>query len=575
MRYSDSGQSSQITVHIRMVSRILRFRASCGDGPCLFWTSEFCCSSLWALGQLAVRPIWHCCNGSLFQPRLSTVIEWLTDCMTRHPLCRSSNTELPQLPTRVLDLGPPGSSTWPMLFIPNGKRALYTALSHRWGGSANPPLRTTLVNLQNRMKGIDPTTLSKNFQDAIYITRSLTIRYIWIDSLYIVQDDNDDWEQESAKMAAVYEGSHLTIAATAAAHGNVGCLHPFKPSHRFEFHDTVYFMRLVCDENFEALNLDGKSNIAPLSQRGWAFQESLLSRRVLHFGKNQLGWKCVSRHTSEDGVLDLAETDMKLPVRFSGAATPVSLRTFLHMRDHSDRYSAWYRLVEHYSARKFTYSKDKLVALAGVVELFRTMVDDVPLAGLWKNYLHCSLLWEVSTVNKVRQANTIFGIPSWSWAYVDAPVQYAALDDVTSGDIDLLEGILTFSGQELTSRIENARLVVRGHVGDVIVGRRDLSRSSSSMLDPVLGMSSPDISGGGYCHFDFAPYPTGFQLSYLAVSQDRGGNTNILLLTRRNSASADEFSRVGVGKIFRYSAPTESSNYLTQNSTATRVITLI
>ena len=38
--------------------------------------------------------------------------------------------------------------------------------------------------------------------------------YIWIDSLCIVQDDQKDWEVESARMATIFEGSELTIAAT-------------------------------------------------------------------------------------------------------------------------------------------------------------------------------------------------------------------------------------------------------------------------------------------------------------------------------------------------------------------------
>lgn len=46
-------------------------------------------------------------------------------------------------------------------------------------------------------------------------------RYIWIDSLCIVQDDAEDWEREAAKMALIFEAAYLTIAATAATNGTV------------------------------------------------------------------------------------------------------------------------------------------------------------------------------------------------------------------------------------------------------------------------------------------------------------------------------------------------------------------
>jgi hypothetical protein len=50
------------------------------------------------------------------------------------------------------------------------------------------------------------------------------MRYLWIDSLCICQDDSEDWERESANMAAVYSNSYLTIAATNAKNNAVGCL---------------------------------------------------------------------------------------------------------------------------------------------------------------------------------------------------------------------------------------------------------------------------------------------------------------------------------------------------------------
>jgi hypothetical protein len=270
---------------------------------------------------------------------MGTIIEWLTKCMSNHPLCFLSNRELPILPTRVLDLGPPGALSSISLLVTNGQRARYTALSHCWG--AKPPLQTTKATIEALREAIEFTALPKTFQDAIYVTRSLTIRYLWIDSLCIIQDDGFDWERECAKMASVYEGSYLTIAATAAAGGHVGCIHALKPANQFEYKEEVYFLRQVCNEIPDQSVQPCLST--PLEQRGWAFQESLLSRRVLNFGKNQLFWKCASRHTSEDGTVDLFEPEYKVPVRFVNTATPVSLRIFLQELEEAKRHSTWLR----------------------------------------------------------------------------------------------------------------------------------------------------------------------------------------------------------------------------------------
>jgi hypothetical protein len=61
--------------------------------------------------------------------------------------------------------------------------------------------------------------MPKTFQDAINFTRDLNLQLLWIDSLCIIQGDEDDWNQEAAKMASVYRHSWITLAAT----GSNGC----------------------------------------------------------------------------------------------------------------------------------------------------------------------------------------------------------------------------------------------------------------------------------------------------------------------------------------------------------------
>lgn len=75
-----------------------------------------------------------------------------------------------------------------------------------------------------------PTT----FQHAVIITQKLDVRFLWIDSLCIVQDDPSDWEVEASKMASIYSASFLTIAAVSSFNGNGGCIPEYPPSAFFK-----------------------------------------------------------------------------------------------------------------------------------------------------------------------------------------------------------------------------------------------------------------------------------------------------------------------------------------------------
>ena len=66
--------------------------------------------------------------------------------------------------------------------------------------------------------------MSQNLQDAVVVTRLLGLRYLWIDSLCIIQDSKSDWEEEGSKMDQVYKNAYVTLAATSATTSHDGFL---------------------------------------------------------------------------------------------------------------------------------------------------------------------------------------------------------------------------------------------------------------------------------------------------------------------------------------------------------------
>lgn len=100
----------------------------------------------------------------------------------------------------------------------------YVTLSHRWGvPEGRQPKRLTLDTLDEFKHGMRLGDLPRTFQDAIKLAAHMSdVRYIWIDSLCIIQDSQADWLHESAVMQKVYSHSHLNISATFAENSHQG-----------------------------------------------------------------------------------------------------------------------------------------------------------------------------------------------------------------------------------------------------------------------------------------------------------------------------------------------------------------
>ena len=145
-------------------------------------------------------------------------------CREGHEGCRrgllGSDMETdPELPRRVLDVSSP---TEPRLFVTNGARAQFVVLSHRWFGRISQAM-TLRSNIQDFRDGIPLASLPKVFRDAITVTRALGFDYLWIDSLCIIQDSQEDWLSEAEAMGSTFEKAFCTISATGAQDVSQGC----------------------------------------------------------------------------------------------------------------------------------------------------------------------------------------------------------------------------------------------------------------------------------------------------------------------------------------------------------------
>ena len=339
---------------------------------------------------------------------LELLSEWLTICIDRHQDCAQQASPLP---SRVIDVGIGGSLVF--LYIASRESASYTALSHCWGKA--PIARTTEDNYLSRQKGILLADLPQTFCDAIMVTRGLGIRYLWIDSLCIIQDSESDWQSESGNMAAIYSNAYIVIGADRSADCNGGFLDPAsrklsesEPFGTIENRDgsiSTIYARAKDALHEDICDIRGHASI-PLSKRAWTLQEQLLSSRMVHFTDSELIWECGTKLCCECMEIERQKIDY-------GNAR-LKFRNSLLSKDPEARFEIWWRILASYCRRDITYETDLLPALSGIATQMQQHGAGDYLAGIWRDNLPLALLWDGG--GEFSERIIPYRAPTWSWA---------------------------------------------------------------------------------------------------------------------------------------------------------------
>jgi hypothetical protein len=407
---------------------------------------------------------------------LSDARRWLETCQKEHPKpCPGS--EPSELPTRVINVGTNVENDVPRIEYSQSQKGLYVALSHCWGGKID-----TLLTTKTKaafLKALPLESLSANFRDAITTTRQLGIKYLWIDSLCILQDSKEDWENESRKMAAVYRDATLVLFAIAAAASTVGLLKLVRPSTGLpmrvfpttdrERNDEV--MLSACNAPLELESLRSLYSHGPLWSRAWTLQEGILSPRGLYFGNEGVYWKCNAAHEATTGVAygnnvpesDFEELDIIIqdsaPNRL-GAVRNRNMYSYNKPTDDNGRPSEWllseyYMLVSSYTRREITFGSDIFPAFSSLASTLHPNMGGEYVAGGWTADLRRSLLWHGDTsAGFCSHAKTgeEWRAPSWSWASASDPVVFGPYMSSSSWE-DVYERVE--SGNEMDSEIKS------------------------------------------------------------------------------------------------------------------------
>ncbi|OCK95425.1 HET-domain-containing protein [Cenococcum geophilum 1.58] len=274
----------------------------------------------------------------------------------------------------------------------------YVALSYIWGRREFfRTLRGNVASLEQPRAFEKPEYLSKippTIRDAMEVTREIGIRYLWADSLCIVQDDETDEKKEAIKkMDLVYGAAYLVIIAATGDDAYVG-LPGVRPDTRGRsqiIEEIAPGFRLAFKEVYQNYTED-----AVYYKRGWTYQENIFSRRSLVFIGGQVIFRCSGADQWREDIVFEDENGL------SGDQP--------RRNERSGDIGEFEGLFQDFSERVLTYQSDIYNAFAGISRYTTRGLKTNLCHGIPEAYFDWFLLWDPLGPQERRGF-----VPSWSW----------------------------------------------------------------------------------------------------------------------------------------------------------------
>ncbi|OAG06735.1 HET-domain-containing protein [Paraphaeosphaeria sporulosa] len=396
----------------------------------------------------AARPVF-----ASFNPLLAKI--WLAKCGAQHAACKPDHSsENFNFPFRLIDV-----QEGRLVEAPPDVR--YIALSYVWGGVKQVMLKRSNKQFLEQPGSLTPEGLAeaegeyasvkeevesegsvvpRTIREAIRLCQLINERYLWVDSLCIIQDDeiqmatgawtNADKLAQIPKMDVIYGASALTVIAACGSDSNAG-LHGIHPSNA----RAAQTMGKIGDQFFVSIQNDPMAAFwrSTWVNRAWTFQEFLLSRRHLIFLPEQVVFHCRTLAWCEDHPLEYIDdgvthlgssaptwtrtaelSPLILPVRSVWAADVFFPRIFIEKF-----YANW---LQDFLQRRLTVPSDHLSAFEGALSASKNLLGTFHY-GLPVGYFCETLNWKVgqgrdgwnnkSPYRGLTQRRS--GFPSWSW----------------------------------------------------------------------------------------------------------------------------------------------------------------
>lgn len=414
----------------------------------------------------------------------------------------------------------------------------FVALSYMWHtispANATEQLKRANLHSLEAVNGLRDISLPDVIADTIALCRALGERYLWVDRLCIVQDDEVSKHGQIRAMDLVYSSAKLTIMAALNKHktsvGLSGC--PKLPGcpGRPRLSSAMDIWQPYDEEYRSIHQLYESADASAWNQRTWTFQERYLSRCRLFITESQVIIQChYGLHSAfehlaldsqryngwtkrtEDKAADTFPTGLTLkPIevaqvqvqrfnKFSGRGTFQGQGDNINVKNPDGmNFVDWQAIMLLYTPRQLSFRSDILNAFAGISNVFARGYKTRMLFGLPEKYFHLALLWHTSPYRNLAdwEAESAANYaPSWSWASTQCLKIYSSWID-TNLDLDLIhfyyyESASTDLAQTSTRKIDAD---IHLHQGPHWKLRRPTLREFFSNSSTVLAQTACEVA---------------------------------------------------------------------------------
>ncbi|PMD16777.1 HET-domain-containing protein [Hyaloscypha hepaticicola] len=444
---------------------------------------------------------------------LQQTMNWVNGCVASHAKCNTPTDGV--LPARLIDLKDVQQLQLvrivrvPVRSSPDLK---YATLSYCWGGKSK--LQLNRSNASTLEVGVSVSTLPKTIQDAVHFTAALGLRWLWVDSLCIVQDSTEDMAHEVQSMYSIYQNCFISIAALDAEHSDAGL---------YACRDPLMYadceLARISEEQAIFINsgpsYGSNERVPPLFTRGWVVQERILPPRTVVFGRT-VAWECRETRLMEfkgaERTIPGRTIPLSIKLDFFNAVTESKGKLAATDNELVKIREAWSHILSEYVKTNLTFKSDRLAAISAIISAIQARTNWQNSVGLWVPFLFTELLWKRGP----RTSGSTGISPSWSWASVDGGITLLPLSDtilkrfvevdIEDGDVECLKTKNVSSGGRLIA------LRVSGTPMRFRTDGYDFEGEDAVPKEPYMLQALPNI----FLHYGWIPdiYPEDDYPSY-------------------------------------------------------------
>lgn len=372
---------------------------------------------------------------------IHTTLQWFESCTrNKHPECdryRKQRNQRLSRPRRLLYYPSYQTEKAQLVEVQMGQVHQYATLSHRWGTPEPPKLSFNSdghrkISYSTMVKGVSTSDLPRIFREALQIIHHCKLEYLWIDSLCINQDNDNDggkreWEQEAVKIGDIYAGGVFNIAAIGSKSSD-GTLFPehrefftpvvrdsFDPDGQYGKESRTVGVLPNSDEEFERQVLSSE-----LLSRGWVYQEVILAPANLFCTAQQMWWLCHTGRYCQNQSWTIPQAKASSNADGDTASLSKGREAIANSRGIPGSLRLWGELLRLYSKTSVSFKDDRLAAIAGLSRVFQSVFPQCVEGGsynseVWSTNIIFQLSWHTTPSNIApNRYRADHFIPSWS-----------------------------------------------------------------------------------------------------------------------------------------------------------------